>query len=436
MFKLSTLDWTTVVFWLKMAGMHQSELFTQIRREAPSDEMATNAELLIRAGFVHKELAGVYSYLPLGYRVLMKIANLVREEITHSLGAQEVLMSSLHPLENYQKTGRDKIDVLFHTELSSGGELVLGQSHEEIVVPLVKGFLTSYRDLPLGVFQIQTKFRNEKRAKSGLMRGREFLMKDLYSFHQNEADFDSYYDKVRAAYTRIFEAVGLGDTTYFTYASGGTFSDYSHEFQTLTEAGEDNILVCEKCHLAVNEEFTEKQTTCPGCEAPFANLEKRRALEVANIFPLKTKFSSAFSLTYRDEQGEEKLAIMGCYGLGISRLLGAIAEIHSDDKGLIWPEKVAPFKVHLLTFGEAKDPNVLERAEKLYDKLTTDGHEVLWDDREVSAGEKMAGADLIGLPYRIVISPKTLAESKVELKLRRESDVKLIPEDKLCNYLG
>lgn len=396
-------------------------------REDPKDETSQNAKLLERGGFISKTMAGVYSFLPLGLRVLTKIEDIICRELNDTLQAQELLMPALHPIENYEKTGRDKIDVLFHTELASGGRLVLGQSHEEIVVPLAKHFISSYRDLPFGVYQIQTKFRNELRAKSGLLRGREFIMKDLYSFHADEKDFEKYYEQAKIAYKNIFAKVGIGDLTYLTFASGGTFSKYSHEFQTLTDAGEDTIYLCEKCKIGINDEIINEQKNCPQCGISKEKLVKKKAIEVGNIFPLKTKFSDAFGLNYIDEEGKKHPVIMGCYGIGLGRVLGAIVEVHNDKNGIIWPETVAPFKVHLVEIKSDKS-EVKKTAEKLYNELLAKGIEVLYDDRDSkAAGEKFADADLIGIPRRAVISEKTLGKKGVEVRKRSSNDVKIVP---------
>ncbi len=407
--------------------MRQSHLFTKTRKEALKEEESRNAQLLIRAGFVAKEMAGVYSYLPMGMRVLKKIEEIIRREMNEALGAQEVLMPALHPIKNYKKTGRENIDVLFHTESVAGGHLVLGQSHEEIVVPLLLNFISSYRDLPLGVYQIQTKFRNELRAKSGILRGREFLMKDLYSFHVDEKDFEEYYEKAKISYINIFNKMGLGDNTYLTYASGGTFCKYSHEFQTVTDAGEDIIYLCRKCSVAINEEIIKEQDSCPVCSSK--ELEKIKSIEVANIFPLASRFSDAFGLTYKDKEGKDKPIIMGCYGIGVSRLMGSVVEVISDEKGIVWPKSIAPFAVHLVPIGEQK------KAEEIYKQLTREGVEVLYDDRDKNTGEKLADADLIGIPLRLIVSEKTLEEDSVEIKNRTEEKGQFVKIEKIMSYV-
>lgn len=412
--------------------MKYSRLFVKTLREDPKDEVSANARLLVRAGFVDKLMAGVYSYLPLGFRVLKKIEAVIREEM-NALGGNEILMPALHPLENYVKTGRDKIDVLFHTESVTGNKFVLGQSHEEVVVPLVKKFIQSYKDLPLAVYQIQTKFRNELRAKSGIFRGREFMMKDMYSFHLAEDDFNKFYERAAGAYRKIFDRVGIGKETFFTYASGGTFSKYSHEFQTLTEAGEDTIYLCEKCRVAVNKELREEMPKCPKCGGEKAIVKK--SIEVANIFPLKTRFSDAFGLSVKDEKGQDHPVIMGCYGIGLGRLMGAIVEINHDERGIRWPEDVAPFKVNLIELCSGvrcRMSGVSKAASRLYDDLLAKGVEVLYDDREdKTPGEKFADADLIGIPLRVLVSEKTIRQDVVEIKRRDSEKSELVSKQQL-----
>ncbi|MBI2100581.1 MAG: prolyl-tRNA synthetase [Candidatus Vogelbacteria bacterium] len=415
--------------------MRQSELFTRARREAPADETAKNAKLLIRAGFIHKEMAGVYSYLPLGLRVIRKLENLIRRAMV-ALPAQEVLLPALQPKESWLLTGRwDKMTDLYKLRDESGREFALGPTHEEVVTPLVKNFLSSYQDLPLAIWQFQTKFRMEPRAKSGLLRGREFLMKDLYSFHRDAIDLKRFYQGVINSYRTIFKTLGLESSTYLTLSGGGTFAEFSHEFQTLTAAGEDLIRICADCHLAVNEEIKNKQPVCPSCGSPLS--QTQTAIETANIFELGTKFSRAFNLTYRDQAGSDQLPFMGCYGFGVSRLLGALVEIMADERGLIWPPAAAPFRLHLLSFGSANG-RALGTARELYDRLQKIGCETLWDDRAASAGEKLAEADLIGIPYRVVVSDRTLAVGdKVELTERRDSEEKrFVTADELCAFLG
>ncbi len=413
--------------------MKQSHLFTRTLREAPKDEASANAQLLIRAGFIDKLIAGVYSYLPLGLRVLQNIKRIIREEI-NAVGGQEVLMPTLHPVENYEKTGRQAIDVLFRTELKNGTKLLLGQSHEEIVVPLVQRFVQSYKDLPVAVYQIQTKFRNELRAKSGIFRGREFLMKDLYSFHADQKDFELYYETVKQAYVKIFARCGIGDTTYITHASGGTFSKYSHEFQTVTDAGEDTIYLCTKCNIAVNKEIRAETPECPQCEG--TNAEEKKAIEVGNIFPLKTRFSDAFGLTYKNEQGKNEQVIMGCYGIGLGRRMGTIVEILHDDRGIVWPTSVAPFTAHLLIAGKALE-TVVKEADTLAAALEKSGIATLYDDRhDATTGAKLADADLLGMPWRLVLSEKTMEQKGVELKKRSEKESRVISLKNVIDHIA
>jgi len=407
--------------------MRQSQLFTKTVKELPKDETSYNAQALIRAGFIDKVGAGIYSYLPLGKRVLDKICQIIREEMD-AIGGQEILMTALVPKENLEASGRwDTFDVLFRLAGNDQKEYALGATHEEIVTPLAKKFIFSYKDLPFGVYQIQTKFRNEKRAKAGLLRGREFLMKDLYSFHVDQADLDDYYDQAIKAYHRVYERLGLKDLTYLTYASGGSFSKYSHEFQTLAEAGEDLIYVCDKCHVAVNREIIGEQSSCPSCGNK--KLVEKKAIEVGNIFKLGTKFSEPFGVRYKDQGGKENTALMGCYGIGPSRIMGTLVEIYHDDKGIIWPADIAPYKVHLLSLNEN------DRTEAIYIKLKQEGISVLYDDRDKPAGEKFADADLIGCPYRVVVSKKTLMDNGVELKGRTSEAGKLIKLENLAAEL-
>ncbi len=407
--------------------MRQSQLFTRTIKELPKDESSFNAQALIRAGFIDKLSSGIYSFLPLGLKVLNKIRNIVSEEM-EKLGGQEISMPALAPKENWQATGRwDEMDVLFKLGAADKKEYALNPTHEEIISPLAKKFILSYKDLPFSLYQIQTKFRNEKRAKAGLMRGREFLMKDLYSFHENQEDLDIFYDTAIESYKKIFERLGLGDKTYLTYASGGSFSKYSHEFQTESEAGEDIVYLCPECNIAVNKEIIEEQNSCPKCGNK--ELKEIKSIEVGNIFKLGTKYSNPFNLVYKDKEGNDKDVIMGCYGIGISRIMGSVVEVCHDEKGIIWPDNIAPFKVHLLSLSSN------EEASKVYEELKNKGIEVLYDDRDVFAGEKFADSDLIGCPYRLIISAKSLKEGKAELKYRNSGEVEMIDLNNIVNKL-
>ncbi|MDO8510048.1 MAG: aminoacyl--tRNA ligase-related protein [bacterium] len=410
--------------------MRQSTLFSKTRKQAPADEVAKNAELLIKAGFIHKEMAGVYSYLPLGLRVLNKISDVIRDEM-NSIGGQELFLTVLQDKETWSTTNRwseEVVDSWFKTKLKSGTELGLGFTHEEPLTKLMKDHIQSYKDLPVYVYQIQTKFRNEPRAKSGLMRGREFLMKDFYSFSKDEKSHVEFYEKAKGAYKKIFERVGLGGRTHLTFASGGTFSKYSHEFQTVTEAGEDTIHICSSCGTAINEEIFAEQNVCPVCNGKEFRTEK--AVEVGNIFNLGSRFSEAFDLSYLDESGQKKLVVMGSYGIGPGRLMGTIVEALSDEKGMVWPKNVAPFEYHLLDLSGGNE-KVKAFAEDLYGTLSAAGHEVLYDDRPARAGEKFADADLFGIPTRLVISEKTIGEGKIERKERTSDTPALVTKAEL-----
>jgi prolyl-tRNA synthetase len=415
--------------------MRQSQLFTKTRKEAPKDEVSKNAQLLIRAGYIHKEMAGVYSYLPLGLRVLNKIANIIREEM-NGIGGQELQLTALQDREAWEKSGRwsdEVVDNWFKTKLKNGAELGLGFTHEEPLTNLMKDHVKSFRDLPMCVYQIQTKFRNEARAKSGIMRGREFLMKDLYSFSKNKEEFSQFYEESKKAYMRIFKRVGLENHTHVTIASGGSFSKYSHEFQTVTDAGEDIIYVCDKCKIGINKEiFAEYHNVCPDCGNK--KFEEKKTVEVGNIFPLGTKYAEALGLTFTDESGSKQPVYMGSYGIGLGRLMGAIVEVFSDEKGIVWPESVSPFKVHLISLG-ATDSEAKAAADELYKKLTNAGVEILYDDRDLRAGEKFADSDLLGLPIRLVISEKALKSGKIECKRRSDEKSEMFDESEIVKMV-
>lgn len=398
--------------------MKQSQLFTRAKKEVPADEVAKNAQLLIRAGFIHKEMAGVYAYMPLGLKVLENIKKIVREEM-NAVGGQEIMMTTLQPKEIWEKTDRwddAKVDNWFKTKLVNGTELGVGLTHEEPIVDAVSNYLTSYKDMPFAVYQIQSKFRNEKRAKSGLLRGREFLMKDMYSFCRDQREHEQEYEKIVKAYFKVYDRLGLGKITYRTYADGGIFTPrFSDEFQTLSEVGEDTIYVDEKKGVAINEEIlTDENLAKLGLKKE--ELVAKKGVEVGNTFHLESKYTDALDLYYVDENGEKQSIIMGCYGIGVSRLMGVIAELFSDDKGLVWPENIAPFAVHLISLEQN------EQAEKIYQQLQEKGIEVLYDDREARAGEKFAESDLIGIPTRIVVSKKSLEAGGIEVKKRNESE--------------
>ena len=400
--------------------MKLSKLFTKTLREAPADETAKNAQLLIRGGFVFKNSAGIYSFLPLGWRVLDKIADVIREEM-NAIDGQEMFMPALVEKKYMEPTGRWNLDVGYFAKGLEEKEagFVLGWSHEEVLTAIASRYISSYKDLPFSAYQIQTKFRHEARAKSGLLRGREFMMKDLYSFHANQEDLDKYYEKAKDAYFKIFERCGL--KAIYALAAGGIFTDkFTHEFQVVADVGEDTIYACLKCEYAENKEITKliDGDKCPKCDG---KIEEKKSIEVGNIFDQGVKYSEVLGLNFTDEDGNKKPVIMGAYGIGLSRVMATVVEVSSDEKGIIWPENIAPYKVHLISLEQN------EEAGKIYDELQKNGVEVLYDDREgKTAGEKFADADLIGCPVRIVVSKKTLEKDSVELKLRNENDFKLI----------
>ncbi len=408
--------------------MKQSQLFTKTSKQTPADSDSANAKYLVQAGFVDQIASGIYTYLPLGLRVLRKIQQIVREEMD-AIGGQEILMPALTPKEVWEATGRwETLDVLFKLEGAGEKEYALGATHEEIVTPLAQKFNRSYKDFPFAIYQIQDKFRNELRCKSGVLRGREFNMKDLYSFHTSVEDMEAYYQTALNAYKKVFERCGIN--AIVTEAGGGSFSKLSHEFQMPTESGEDLIYVNEAGDYAWNREINPDMKD--GSEAPDGSgkVREMKAIEVGNIFPLKSKYSDAFDYKFTDEDGQEKPVMMGCYGIGPSRVMGAIIEAHHDDRGMIWPKSVAPLSVHLVSLS-SKDESVQEKiditSESLYSDLIKAGVDVLWDDRQdKSFGEKFADADLIGLPLRIVVSEKTLADDSVELKERASADLRLV----------
>ena len=355
----------------------------------------------------------------------------------NKVGGQEVSMTALQNPELWKKTNRwsdEEVDAWFKTKLKNDTELGLGFSHEEPLVNLLTNFISSYKNLPLAIYQFQTKFRNELRAKSGILRGREFLMKDMYSFHASQEDFEKFYDQMKDVYKKVFQRVGIGHITYMTFASGGIFSKYSHEFQTLTPAGEDTIYLDEGSGVAVNHEvFTDEVLTSLGLDK--AKLVENKAIEVGNIFELKTRFSQPFDLSFTDEKGAKSTVLMGCYGIGLGRLLGTVVEALADDKGIIWPESIAPYQVHLLSLGEKKE--VEKQADQLYEILTKAGVEVFFDDREgLSAGEKFADADLLGMPYRVVVSERSIKEGGVEVKKRTEEKGEIITADELLKMFS
>jgi len=415
--------------------MKQSHLFTKTKREAPSDEVAKNAQLLIRAGFIHKEMAGVYSYLPLGLKVIKRIEGIIREEMD-AIGGVEMRTSVIQNKEVWEKSNRwddTIVDNWFKTTLKSGTEIGLSFTNEEAYANILKQYVSSYKDLPLYPYDFKNIFRNETRSKSGILRGREFYWKALYSFSKDEAQHNEFYEKAKQAYTNIFDKVGIGHVTYMTFASGGSFSKFSHEFQTLTNAGEDTIYIDTDKKIAVNKEVYNDEVL-ESLSLDKNNLIEKTAVEVGNIFSLGTKFSEPFDLKYKDENGEDKLVVMGSYGIGLGRLMGTVVEVLSDEKGIVWPESIAPFSVHLLVLGN--DESVINSANEIYKKMSEKNIEVLFDDRTgVTAGEKFADADLIGLPIRVVVSSRSTENGGFEFKKRTEKEGKIVNEAELFELI-
>lgn len=416
--------------------MRLSQLFTKTSKTIPADETARNAQLLIQAGYIHKEMAGVYAYLPLGLMVLENIKQIVREEM-NAVGGQEVMMTTLQPKDIWEKTDRwddKKVDNWFKTALKNGTELGVGLTHEEPIVDALAPYINSYKDLPVLVYQIQNKFRNELRAKSGLLRGREFVMKDMYSFARSQKEHDEIYERVAAAYKRVYERLGLGDITYRCYADGGYFTEkFSDEFQTISDIGEDTIFVDEEKKIAVNQEIMNDGTLAKlGLDK--SKLVEKKGVEVGNIFPLESKYSDALDVYFTDEKGKKQSIIMGCYGIGVSRLMGVIAELFADDRGLVWPEAVAPAKVYLARLSD--EPNVVKIADKLYNHLTKNNVGVIYDDRNKRAGEKLADSELLGLPLRVIVSDKTAASGRHEVKIRNQTSTELLDEAALLKKLS
>ncbi len=411
--------------------MRQSQLFTKTRKEAPADEVSKNAQLLIRAGYISKEMAGVYAYLPLGLRVQEKIKQIVREEMD-AIGGQELIMTALQNKQIWEQTGRwdDKaVDVWFKSELNAGGEVGFGWSHEEPIGNMMKTYISSYKDLPKTVYQFQTKLRNELRAKSGIMRGREFVMKDAYSFSVGEEDHNVIYEAMKVSYMNVFRRTGVGDDTFITFASGGAFTEFSHEFQTICDAGEDICYVSKEKNIAINEEVYSPETL-KELGVSESELEKTSTAEVGNIFNFGRQKGEDIGLHYKNEAGENVAVWMGSYGIGITRLMGVIAEKFADEKGLVWPESIAPFKVHLVALN-TDNQELVDWADGLYTSLKEKGVEVLYDDRDARAGEKFADSDLIGIPYRIVASKKNKEEGKFEVVTRATGEVRNLTEEEI-----
>ncbi|MBI2007773.1 prolyl-tRNA synthetase [Candidatus Saccharibacteria bacterium] len=412
--------------------MRRSQLFVKTRREAPADEEARNAQLLIRAGFIHKEMAGVYSYLPLGMRVIENIKQIVRDEMD-AVGGEEMLLSTLQHPHIWKSTDRwedDKVDVWFKAALGEDSEVGFGWSHEEPMARLMAQFINSYKDLPIYAYQFQNKLRREPRAKSGLLRGREFIMKDLYSFSRGREQHEKFYELISQAYMKVYNRLGIGDITYKTFASGGPFSRFSHEFQTISDIGEDTVFLHEGQKTAINKEVLTDEVLAD-LKLSRNELVEKKAVEVGNIFTFGSRYSEPLGLFFTDEKGIQQPVFMGSYGIGISRLMGLLAEHSADEKGLVWPAQVAPYKVYLARLGTAQA--VTEAADAAYRQLTTTGVGVIYDDRDASAGEMFADADLMGIPVRVVISDKTVADASAEIKNRSSKEAQIVPTSALVD---
>ena len=412
--------------------MRQTQIFTKTTKNLPADEVAKNAQLLIRAGYVHKEMAGVYAYLPLGLRVLEKIKQIIREEM-EAVGGNEIVMTSLQKPATWQQTGRwsdEVVDIWFKTELKDHTQLGLGWSHEEPIVEMLKQFVCSYKDLPVSVYQFQTKLRNELRAKSGVMRGREFVMKDMYIVHASVEDLDGYYQRVTEAYLRIFDRLGIGRDTYVTFASGGSFTKFSHEFQTICEAGEDVIYLYRDKNMAINEEVLDEAVAELGISKD--QLEPVKTAEVGNIFNFGTQKTDDMGLKFTDQDGQIKSLYMGSYGIGVTRLMGVIVEKMADEKGLVWPQAIAPFQLHLVLL----DEEARQQADELYQQLQTQGVEVLYDDRpKIRPGEKFADSDLLGIPYRVVVGKRSLGQDRYEVVKRADGQKLSLTQEEIIKTI-
>lgn len=414
--------------------MKVSQLFTKTTKTAPSHETARNAQLLIQAGYVYKVMAGVYAYTPLGLRVLENIKQIVREEM-NAIGGQELIMSTLQRKESWDTTGRwdsDVVDVWFKSELQDGTEVGFAWSHEEPIMEMMQQSIKSYKDLPVSVYQFQTKLRNELRAKSGIMRGREFVMKDMYSLHATQEDMDAYYDTVIAAYKKCYDRLGLGDSTFVTFASGGSFTKFSHEFQTICDAGEDMLYVNEENTVAVNEEVLDDATTELGVDK--TTLQPVKSAEVGNIFKFGTEKAEKMEVYFTDADGKQHPVYLASYGIGITRVMGVIVEKLADERGLVWPESIAPATVYIARLGE--EQSVVAAADELYKDLQQAGVSVLYDDRDVRPGEKFADADLLGIPYRVVVSSKTIAEKQYEIKQRTQDKAVMLSRKEAYSLLN
>ena len=413
--------------------MRLSQNFTRTLKDAPSDEVSKNAQLLIRAGFVYKVMAGVYAYTPLGLRVLENIKQIVREEM-NAIGGQELIMSSLQKKETWDATGRwddEVVDVWFKSKLKDDTEVGFAWSHEEAIIEMMKHYIKSYKDLPVSVYQFQTKMRNELRAKSGIMRGREFIMKDMYSLHASQEDMDTYYDSVIEAYKKVYARLGVGDSTFVTFASGGAFTKFSHEFQTICDAGEDILYVDENHTVAVNEEVLDEATSELSIDK--STLQPTKSAEVGNIFKFGTEKSEKTDMFFTDSEGRQQPIYLASYGIGITRAMGVVVEKFADEKGIVWPASIAPAKVYLVQIGS---DNSRAKADELYDELMGKGIEVIYDDRDERPGAKFADAELMGIPFRVTVSDRNLAENKYEFSARHRGESELLTHEELLGKLN
>jgi len=411
--------------------MKQTQLFTKTQKEAPADEVSKNAQLLIRAGYIHKEMAGAYQLLPLGLMVVQNIKQIVREEMA-ALGTNEMIATNLQRKELWERTHRwddETVDIWFKSELKAGGEVGLAWSHEEPLADMMKNHVASYKDLPVAIYQFQNKLRNEVRAKSGMMRGREFIMKDAYSFSATQEQHDAFYEASKVAYTKCFERMGVGEDTFITFAAGGAFTEFSHEFQTICEAGEDITYICKEKGVAINEEVLDK-TNLEELGVTQDELIATKTAEVGNIFNFGRQKGEEVGLFFTDEAGERTPVWMGSYGIGITRMMGVLVEKFADEKGIVWPQSVAPYQVHLVSLN-TDDTEITDWADGLYTALKARGVSVLYDDRGVRPGEKFADSDLLGMPFRVVVSKKGKEAGLYEVVERKTGEVRNLTEEEL-----
>jgi prolyl-tRNA synthetase len=406
--------------------MRQSILFPKTLKEAPKDAESINHKLLVRAGFIDQLMTGSWTLLPMGIKVINKINNIIREEMS-LIGANEVLMPLMHPKSIWNETGRwdSAKEVMYKLKDTRDKEFALSFTHEEIVLDLIRKSLKTYKDLPIALYHFSTKFRNELRAKSGILRGREFLMKDLYSVHATEEDFWNFYEKVKKAYSRIFSRIGFEFRV--TEAAGGVFTqNVTHEFQVISKAGEDTIYYCDNCDWGQNKEIfkVKKGDICPKCKK--GKILEAKSIEVGNIFPFGTWYSERMKVYFTDKDGGKKPVYFGSYGIGTTRLIGTWVEVSHDNKGIIWNKEISPFNVHLIGLDN--------KGENIYKKLEEKKIDVLFDDRKVSAGEKFSDADLIGIPVRLVTSSKT--KDLVEYKERKSEKIEILPLEEILKRLN